>query len=200
MDSINTLAARLQALGEDNNYNGQAQAFLDATQTVIEVVEQAPQRVPQWASDKLDKHGRNYAVTIRNPRGSFTFDYWGSIRDQEMLELAISEEDRMGGSPEFFKLSNFIMAKTGKRMLNQLMMNRRKLVDITREAIKPSAYDILTCMHVMTEDNFKDWCASFGYDDDSIKAERLYRACVEQDRRMMRLFTQDELEALNEIT
>lgn len=47
----------------------------------------------------------------------------------------------------------------------------------------PKADDVLNCLASdYTEENasFEDWCAEFGYDTDSRKAERTFRVCQKQ--------------------
>lgn len=65
--------------------------------------------------------------------------------------------------------------------------------------IKPEAYEILACLSPLYEDSFEEFCDSFGYDIDSITAEKTYKACVDQDRNLRKLFTHAEIEKLTEI-
>lgn len=49
----------------------------------------------------------------------------------------------------------------------------------------PKAADVLDCLasdaaSVANARNFEDWCAEYGYDIDSRKAERTYNVCLEQ--------------------
>ncbi len=69
-----------------------------------------------------------------------------------------------------------------------------------REAVKPDAYSVLACLKDDAGDSFADFCANYGYDTDSISAERTYHAVLEQERNMRRLFTHEELEALQGIS
>jgi hypothetical protein len=48
-------------------------------------------------------------------------------------------------------------------------------------------------------ETFEDFCDNFGYDTDSRKAEKVYRAVVREFEGMSRLFTEEELEQLQEI-
>ncbi len=65
---------------------------------------------------------------------------------------------------------------------------------------KPSAYDILACLGVnMGDVNFDEFCDNFGYDTDSITAEKTFKACKEEYRNLVLLFNQSELEKLSEI-
>jgi hypothetical protein len=46
---------------------------------------------------------------------------------------------------------------------------------------------------------FKDWCAEFGYSDDSIKAKATFDTCVEIGQELEHNLTQEELSALREL-
>jgi hypothetical protein len=46
---------------------------------------------------------------------------------------------------------------------------------------------------------FEDFCAEYGYDEDSRKAERTFRTCADFARRINAFFTADELEKLAEL-
>lgn len=179
------------------NYKKQGEDFLTDTKTTLEVTEAIPQKKPLWCKDG-ESHGIQYSVTLKNENYSYTFDYWGSIADKEMLEIAIDQEKR-GTTPQsayFFKLKDFLLREGFPIGMSAL---GHRLVEKTKEAIKPNAYDILACLDVLYDDNFDDFCSSFGYDTDSITAEKTYRAVQEQDRALRRLFTMEQLEKLSEI-
>ena len=48
--------------------------------------------------------------------------------------------------------------------------------------VPPSALDILHCIRLDNphDETFENWCSEYGYDTDSRKAEKMYRACIEQ--------------------
>lgn len=54
--------------------------------------------------------------------------------------------------------------------------------NVTALIVPPSAMD--TLYHIKMDDPhympFEEWCATFGYDEDSRKAEKTYNACVKQ--------------------
>ena len=62
----------------------------------------------------------------------------------------------------------------------------------------PSAYDVLACLTKYDPGTFKDFCADFGYSDDSIKALETYRAVQEEWQEVNRMFG-DCLDELGEI-
>lgn len=47
--------------------------------------------------------------------------------------------------------------------------------------------------------SFVQWCREFGYDDDSIKAESVYRACVDIARKLQRILSREQMEEMREI-
>ena len=64
---------------------------------------------------------------------------------------------------------------------------------------KPLAYDILSCLQKSEVGSFKDFCGDFGYDEDSIKAEKIYKAVVEEWKNVKILFSDEEIQKLQEI-
>jgi hypothetical protein len=84
------------------------------------------------------------------------------------------------------------VVKQDKRFPNYRYMDK-----ISRQG--PTAYDVLACLEKYPQENFKDFCANFGYDNDSIKAYKIYKAVKEQYNNLARMFTQKELEQMAEI-
>lgn len=67
------------------------------------------------------------------------------------------------------------------------------------EKTPPTAYDILTCLTKYDPGTFENFCADFGYDTDSRKAERTYKAVKEEWDGVQALFNDEELTELQEI-
>lgn len=67
------------------------------------------------------------------------------------------------------------------------------------EAPPPTLAEIIECLDSdagVLGTTFEDWCADFGYDPDSRKAEASYRACDEQAKRMLAVLSREELATL----
>lgn len=62
----------------------------------------------------------------------------------------------------------------------------------------PTMYDVLACMQKYDVGSFEDFCHEFGYDEDSRKAERTYKAVCREYAAMERLFG-DVMDELQEI-
>ena len=73
----------------------------------------------------------------------------------------------------------------------------------TAQKVSPKLEDVL---HSLLSDgsayfdaqSFEDWCADFGYDPDSRKAESLWKACDDIGRQLARAFSPAELAQLRE--
>jgi hypothetical protein len=69
---------------------------------------------------------------------------------------------------------------------------------INAGGVAPTMYDILACLTKYDPETFAAFCASYGYDEDSRTAERIYKAVCKEWRAVERLFS-DILEDLQEI-
>lgn len=62
----------------------------------------------------------------------------------------------------------------------------------------PSAYDVLACLTKSEPGTFEEFCAEYGYDNDSIAALTTYKAVVKEWQKVRRIWG-DCLEELQEI-
>ena len=65
----------------------------------------------------------------------------------------------------------------------------------------PSLFDILysLCLDSQSSDNaasFEDWCLELGYSPDSISADRIYRACLDNARNLRRILGRELYDTL----
>lgn len=72
-------------------------------------------------------------------------------------------------------------------------------LDNTRKGNHPTEYDVLACLEPYIDDSFEKFCANYGYDTDSRRAERIWKACRKQSEKLSKLFTESELDLLCEI-
>jgi len=64
----------------------------------------------------------------------------------------------------------------------------------------PSAYDVLACIDTYADGyTFEDFCTSYGYDTDSITAEKTYKAVQYQTEKLKEILTPEAQQELNEI-
>lgn len=181
-----------------DDYEKQAQDFLTATNSTLEIKLSEFQNAPLWAKEG-EKHGYKYAVTLSNARGSYTFPFWDSIANAEKMDaLKLIKDARYGDhrSPEYYRAHDLLKKELGKRVP---MFMKQEQFDEYAKKLAPTAYSVLACLDQLYSDSFEDFCAEYGYDTDSRTAERTYNEMLEQDRQLRRLFTLDELEQLAEI-
>lgn len=67
---------------------------------------------------------------------------------------------------------------------------------------KPTIADVLYSLFTdasAADYNFSDWCDTFGYSDDSIKALNTYKACLETATALRKYFSPDQRKAIQSI-
>ena len=67
---------------------------------------------------------------------------------------------------------------------------------------KPTAADVLYSLILdasARDSDFRDWCDEFGYSDDSIKAEKLYSACLENASKLDHVIPADLQKQISEL-
>ena len=59
-------------------------------------------------------------------------------------------------------------------------------------------YSLLCCMgsDYRCEKSFADFCSEYGYDEDSRKAEKTHRLCLEQSAKLEKIFSEEEAQVL----
>lgn len=66
-------------------------------------------------------------------------------------------------------------------------------------AEKPNEYDVLSCLTKSDPDSFETFCRDFGYDPDSRTAFKIYKAVKREWENVKRLWSDEEIEELQEI-
>lgn len=64
--------------------------------------------------------------------------------------------------------------------------------------IKPTEYNVLTCLVKYDPETFENFCSEYGYDNDSISALKTYKAVCKEWKGVDRLFS-DIIDELREI-
>jgi hypothetical protein len=177
-------------------YENTAIQFLFDTATSFSIVKAVPQKKPLWAK-KGEKHGLHYAVTLKNKNGEYVFDFWNSTAKAELLDHAIYCKDNGTNNQRGDILKKLL--KENKITTNPIIMTGKTLVETVDQLIQPSPYDVLACLYTIDNDTFEDFCFNYGHDDDSIIVEKTYRACLDQDRMLRKLFDREQLEKLQNI-
>lgn len=76
-------------------------------------------------------------------------------------------------------------------------------INNTRNHVKPTEYDILACLQKYDVGTIDDFISEFGYEvkewADVKRIQRTYKAVVNEYEKVRRCFTEDQIEAMQEI-
>lgn len=97
-------------------------------------------------------------------------------------------------SRDIYKITLIRGERVYKFNFGQSVANSRRI-----KRIIPSAYDVLACLTSSEVGTFEDFCGDFGYNEDSRKAEKTYKAVLEEWQNIKMLYSDSEIEKLQEI-
>jgi hypothetical protein len=186
------------------DYNKQANNFLKQTKTTLKIKKHPNQSPPPWYKPG-EKYGYKYKVTLENKKYSYTFPFWDSIANREKEEngKALINGETITIKPFYgrpYELKNTMhTCCRGDITKEQAREEIKELIEYAKNPTSPTAYTILACLESCSPGTFEEFCDSFGYDNDSITANNIYKAVVNQFFELERLFTPEELEQLQEI-
>lgn len=73
---------------------------------------------------------------------------------------------------------------------------------VAAEPVKPKVADVLYSLFndaSAANSNFVDWCADYGYSDDSIKALNIYKSCLETATALRKHFSPEQRKSIEAI-
>lgn len=173
------------------NYEKQATDFLEKTGCKMTITYKENRKYfPE------DKETRDvYEVKIERGSRAWGFEYGNSIKDSEFV--AVYGRNRYKIPSEMRTKSYSEITLYVKRNL-QSDFSSAKADHIIRP-VAPSEYSILSCLTKYDPESFENFCNEFGYDEDSKTAERTYNAVVNEWQHVCMIWTDDEIEELQEI-
>jgi len=181
-------------------YERQAEEFLEKHGIMFRV-EFVGSDCPQFCEDKaknkdMDKlnvfprkthiHGKQYRCFLtKHNKESVSFDFCNSYRDEEENFFNFGRPD----NPDAQYWDKYRIG--GKYPNGPKNLRRKKNV--------PTAYDLLACLTKSNPGTFAEFCAEYGYDEDSPKAESTYHAVVKEWHKVQTFFSSEELNLLQEV-
>jgi len=197
----------------ENKYEKQANQFLKKTNTEFKAVFL---KAGKYFED--DEEERDiYEISLKRGEREFKFSFGQSINESGLKLFSNGKRTRH---------KNFLIPKEIRERLerinktgyNQQEANPKEKAKATikfknwfeKEHFKlgglqwelgkiPTPYDVLACLTKGEVGTFENFCADYGYDTDSRKAERIYKKVVEEYNNIKMLFNEEELEELRKI-
>lgn len=175
------------------DYKKQATDFLTATNTTFKA-----EFLKNDYHFTGDKEKRDiYKITLKRADREYSFNFGQSLNNSGFYYtkgVQKIELDRKYLKHEEFKnLGHYI-----KNKLDWSFLNNGKS-DKVHYPKAPTPYDVLACLQKYDIGTFEDFCSEFGYDTDSRTAEKTYKAVVDEWQNVQRLFSDSEIEQLQEI-
>lgn len=139
-----------------------------------------------------DKGNRDvYEITIKRGKRSMIFKFGNSINNSGFFyKIGVKkiELDR-----KYLNNSNL------KAIIRHFDHSYMPNIDIIHKPVAPSDYDVLACLQKYDVGTFNDFCSEFGHDADSKKAEKIYNGVVKEYLQVSSIFSESEIEELQEI-
>lgn len=186
------LEAKITKLIDNRLYNEAAKEFLNKTGAEIEI-----KYLKNGKHFDDDKDFRDiYEVILSRGNRSYKFNFGQSIAESQFYR------DKHITGREYTMSGN---SKSGG--YNYCISGGYKLTDMKNvtdycvlvKGTPPTYYDILSSLQKYDVGDFEDFCNEFGYDNDSRKAEKIYKAVLNEYNNMKMLFTDEEFKILSEI-
>lgn len=178
------------------DYQQQAIDFLAATGTTLTV--SFLKQGKYFADDKEERD--IYQCELKRGSRSYKFKFGQSIANSGFYYQYKSNKRQF---PLDRKWLDKDYAK-GKSLglIGNIKMNDGNFaphLDTIHYPISPDAYSILACLTKYDVGSLEDFCNEFGYDTDSKKSEKTYNAVKDEYTNICTLFTDAEIEQLQEI-
>jgi hypothetical protein len=148
-----------------------------ATLDTIDALEALPVKiqyvaeVPSKWDESTPRTVDQWRVTISSKAGFHSFDYFTGLGLRTPAVMRRTIDGRL-------------YEKAPARVKNP------KVADVLHSLIMDSS---------AADENFHDWCANYGYSDDSIKAMNTYKACLEIAVALRKHFSPDTLRQVREL-
>lgn len=172
-----------------SNYDKQASDFLAKTGATIDI-----QFLKHGKHFDSDTEPRDiYTVTIKRGNRSYTFNFGNSLNDSGFYYT--KGKQKISIDRKYLNATNLVAII--KKSDWDFMNNGKS--DMIHKPVTPTVYSVLACLQKYDVGGFEDFCSEFGYDADSRQAEKTYKAVKEEYTQLCTLFTDSELEELQEI-
>lgn len=172
---------------EITEYQQEALDFLKKTNTTIDI---KYKKFDKYFSEDTQKRDV-YEITIKRNNRKFSFNFGQSF----YCSGIVHGWSVKNSTPFRYNGVNCIACGD----IENLNFYETKDFKLLEKRQYPNEYSILACLTKYPIDTFKDFCAEFGYDHDSKKAERIYNSVKEEWSNVQKIWSDDEIELLQKI-
>lgn len=189
-----------------DEYEKQAQNFLDKTKSKLEITFLKQGSMP-W-DDNQNTTRDIYACKLSRGSREYNFTFGQSIAQSGIiLKTKPNKSNNLKNViiPDDLRLAFDIattpdeISKAGLNIRKWINFHKFNLAGLDIEIKKPSAYDILACLGNEISERFEEFCHDFGYNEDSIKAKGIYKRARAEFLALQTLYSDEELEMLQEV-
>lgn len=173
---------------ESIEYTEQANRFMDKTQTTFDV---EYLRNGLYFDDDKDRRDI-YKITLSKGGRSFSFEFGQSIIHSGKWIMDFTANGYEKGQ----QLDDMERQKARRKFLGY---GWGKFNSRNRDFQAPSAYDVFVCLTKYDPGTFEDFCSEFGYDTDSRKVEKTYKAVKNEYIQLCTLYSDTEMDLMGEI-
>jgi len=179
-----------------NDYKQQAIDFLKTTGTTFKA-----ELLRHGKHFENDKQTRDiYTITLTRGFRIYKFNFGQSVNCSGEAQLVEHLRNKIIAQPLIKKYgSNYAFNLKDRNSIIFSTSLREKDLPKNPNFSIPSEYDILACLTKYDPGTFEDFCSEFGYNTDSISAEKTYKAVCDEWLNVSRLFNDSEIELLQEI-
>lgn len=142
------------------------------------------------AESFLKKHGVDFKATLAVPQQT---PKWAKNKNHGMCwNIELIPQDKNKNKIQFLFWDSIKQREDDE--------NKRWHVSEAKKYTPPQAYSVLASIYTNdAEGTYKEFCYSFGFDEDSRKAEATFKECQKLNAKLKSIFTPKAIEELNEI-
>lgn len=177
------------------DYEKQPQDFLTKTNTAFKA--EFKEHGLYFDDDKESRDIYNITLTRGEREYKFTF---GQSLANSGFKIFLNNSDK----ESLYKFRYELMTEANGDIKKYERLVKQKLKMYSGMKIKnnmqnPTPYDVLACLTKYDPESFKDFCDCYGYDTDSRKAEKIYKAVCDEWLNVQKLWNDEEIELLREV-
>jgi len=181
-------------------YNKQAEKFLKDTKTTLSV-----EFLKHGLHFESDTEARDiYLITLKRKGREFKFNFGQSVAESGFK--LVNSNTKQEAIYTWFNELTFNKDRNEKKLRLDIGRKFGFMMGLPSKdclkivfGVEPKAYDVLAGLTSNEVGTFEDFCDNFGYDEDSIKAEKTYKAVLNEWENIKMLYSDEEINQLAEI-